>query len=69
MVSVLGSCVCVPVVTTVVHILYSSDGSNPHEPPTAWALTGYSCSPASASDYLMGTHSDSCGSLWKVGIL
>lgn len=71
MVSVLGPCVCVPVVIRVnpYLILYSSDESSHHEPPTAWAVTGVSHSPASASDYLMGTHSDSCGSLWKVGVL
>lgn len=69
MVSVLGSCVCVPVVIRVVPILYRSDESSYHKPPTAWAITGDSCSPASTSDYLMATHSDSCGSLWKVGIL
>lgn len=67
--SVLGSYVCVPVDIRVVPILYSSDDSNHHEPPTTWAITGDSYSPASASDYLVGTHSDSCGSLWKVGIL
>lgn len=67
--SVLGSYVCVPVVIRVVPILYSSDESNLHKPLITWDISGDSCSPASVSDYLMGTHSDNCGSLWKVGIL
>lgn len=56
MVSVLGSCVCVPVAIRVVPVLYSSDESNHHdESLRTWTITGDSRSLLSASDYLMET--------------
>lgn len=56
MVSVLGSCVCVPVAIRVVPVLYSSDESNHHdESLRTWAITGDSHSLLSASGYLMET--------------